>query len=189
MTCRRRSLIWLALRPGHPFLAARCQACGSIRRNERIGPSATRSSRSFRVPIPVIQTMVDRPLDRGPLVSLAAGDLVYIHNEGDGTEELYNERDDPRELTNRAASDSMRPVLERFRQQLARLKAQPDGGRNNCTIDRHGNTQLVRFLLSHLARTPGGLSVAPSPWPQYPTAVLASSLLLISTARREHGTH
>ena len=30
-----------------------------------------------------------------PAVSLAAGDLVYIHNEGDGTEELYDERDDP----------------------------------------------------------------------------------------------
>lgn len=67
------------------------------------------------------------PARRGPLISLAAGDLVYIHNEGDGTEELYNERDDPRELTNRAASDTMRPVLERFRQQLSRFKAHPDG--------------------------------------------------------------
>ena len=66
------------------------------------------------------------PAHRGPLVSLAVGDLVYIHNEGDGTEELYNERDDPQELTNRAASDTMRPVLERFRQQLARLKARSD---------------------------------------------------------------
>jgi arylsulfatase A-like enzyme len=64
---------------------------------------------------------------RGPLVSLAVGDLVYIHNEGDGTEELYDESDDPRELTNRASSDTMRPVLEQFRQQLARLKARPRG--------------------------------------------------------------
>ena len=62
------------------------------------------------------------PARRGPLVSLADRDLVYIKNEGDGTEELYDERADPRELTNRAASDKMRPVLERFRQQLARLK-------------------------------------------------------------------
>jgi arylsulfatase A-like enzyme len=62
------------------------------------------------------------PARLGPLVSLAEGDLVYIQNEGDGTEELYNERDDPRELSNQAANDTMRPVLERFRQQLARLK-------------------------------------------------------------------
>ena len=66
------------------------------------------------------------PARRGSLVSLAEGDLVYIRNEGDGTEELFNERDDPRELTNRAASDTMRPVLERFRQQLARLKPRPE---------------------------------------------------------------
>ena len=44
-------------------------------------------------------------------MSLADGDLVYIRNEGDGTEELYNERNDPRELTNRAGSgyDEARP--------------------------------------------------------------------------------
>jgi arylsulfatase A-like enzyme len=67
------------------------------------------------------------PARRGPLVSLAGGDLVYIHHDGDETEELYDERDDPRELTNRAASDTMRPVLEQFRQLLARLKARPHG--------------------------------------------------------------
>ena len=39
------------------------------------------------------------PAKRGPLVSLAEGDFVYIRNEGDGAEELFNERDDPRELT------------------------------------------------------------------------------------------
>ena len=65
------------------------------------------------------------PARRGPLVSLADRELVYIKNEGDGTEELYDERSDPRELTNRAASDAMRPVLERFRQQLARVKPPP----------------------------------------------------------------
>ena len=71
--------------------------------------------------------MADRPLTRGPLVSLAEGDFVYIRNEGDGTEELFNERDDPRELTNRAASDTMRPILERFREHLARLNASRSG--------------------------------------------------------------
>ncbi len=36
------------------------------------------------------------PSHRGPLTSLAEGGLVYIRNEGDGTEELFDERDDPR---------------------------------------------------------------------------------------------
>jgi arylsulfatase A-like enzyme len=62
------------------------------------------------------------PARRGPLVSLAEGDLVYIRNEGDGSEELYDERDDPRELTNRARSVSMAPVVRRFRERLARIK-------------------------------------------------------------------
>jgi arylsulfatase A-like enzyme len=66
------------------------------------------------------------PARRGPLVALAKGDLVYIRNEGDGTEELYDERDDPLELTNRADDDTMRPIIQRFRQQLARLKPSPE---------------------------------------------------------------
>jgi hypothetical protein len=36
------------------------------------------------------------PAAHGPLVSLALGDFVYIYDEGDGTEELFNEREDPR---------------------------------------------------------------------------------------------
>jgi arylsulfatase A-like enzyme len=62
------------------------------------------------------------PAHRGPLVALAEGDFVYIRNEGDGTEELFDERADPRELTNRARSDVMRLVLQRFRERLARIK-------------------------------------------------------------------
>jgi arylsulfatase A-like enzyme len=62
------------------------------------------------------------PARRGPLVSLADGELVYIRNEGDGAEEIYNVREDPRELTNRAQSASMRPVLQRFRERMAQIK-------------------------------------------------------------------
>jgi arylsulfatase A-like enzyme len=61
------------------------------------------------------------PARRGPLVSLAEGDLLYIRNEGDGVEELYNLRDDPHELTNRAQSASMQPVLSGFRDRLAQI--------------------------------------------------------------------
>jgi arylsulfatase A-like enzyme len=63
------------------------------------------------------------PATRGPMISLAEGDFVYIRNEADGTEELFNERDDPRELINRARVGSTRPVLERFRQRLEQIRA------------------------------------------------------------------
>jgi len=61
------------------------------------------------------------PARRGPLVSLAEGDLLYIRNEGDGVEELYNLRDDPHELTNRAQTASMQPFLLRFRDRIAEI--------------------------------------------------------------------
>jgi arylsulfatase A-like enzyme len=68
------------------------------------------------------------PAARGPLISLAEGGFVYIRNRGDGTEELFNERDDPRELTNQARVEAMKPVLEGFRERLNQLKAQPSRG-------------------------------------------------------------
>ena len=58
------------------------------------------------------------PASRGPLVSLARGDFVYIRNEGDGSEQLFNERNDPQEVDNRSQFESMRPVLEDFRSRL-----------------------------------------------------------------------
>jgi arylsulfatase A-like enzyme len=67
------------------------------------------------------------PARRGPLISLAEDDFVYIRNEGDGTEELFNERDDPRELTNHARSDALKPVLERFRERVDRIKMSAPG--------------------------------------------------------------
>jgi arylsulfatase A-like enzyme len=67
------------------------------------------------------------PAARGPMVSLAEGEFVYIRHEGDGDEELFNERDDPRELINRARNDDLQPVLRRFRDRLNRLIAHPPG--------------------------------------------------------------
>jgi len=63
------------------------------------------------------------PAARGPLVSLAGGDFVYIRNERDGSEELFDERDDPRELLNRAHLDVMQPLVRRFRARLDQIKA------------------------------------------------------------------
>ena len=65
------------------------------------------------------------PAYRGPLISLAEGDFVYIKNEGDGGEELFNQRDDPGELDNLAHVEAMLPILQRFRDQLQRVKASP----------------------------------------------------------------
>ena len=46
--------------------------------------------------------MVDRPFIAARLISLAEGDFVYICNEGDGSEELFDERNDPDEANNLA---------------------------------------------------------------------------------------
>ncbi len=67
------------------------------------------------------------PTYRGPLISLAEGDLVYIRNDGDGGEELFNERDDPDELRNLAGDPAMAPVLQRFRDRLRRTRGQGAG--------------------------------------------------------------
>jgi arylsulfatase A-like enzyme len=65
------------------------------------------------------------PARRGPLVSLAEGEFVYIRNEGDDGEELFRERDDPRELIDRSKSGAPRDVLARFRELVNRLRSGP----------------------------------------------------------------
>jgi arylsulfatase A-like enzyme len=74
-------------------------------------------------PNPSLPSSGRSPAARGPLVSLARGDYVYIRNEGDGAEELFHRRDDPLELHNRAGTPAMRPVLQRFRRDLERIRA------------------------------------------------------------------
>jgi arylsulfatase A-like enzyme len=65
------------------------------------------------------------PVHRGALVSLAEGDYVYIRNEGDSSEELFNVRDDPNEFDNRARSEAAQAVKERLRTHIDRLRAGP----------------------------------------------------------------
>jgi hypothetical protein len=62
------------------------------------------------------------PAYRGPLVSVAEGDFVYIRNLGNGTEELFNERDDPGELRNQAQVEAMQPILANLRRHVDRLE-------------------------------------------------------------------
>jgi arylsulfatase A-like enzyme len=58
----------------------------------------------------------------GPLVSLAEAGFVYIRNDGDGSEQLFNERDDPREIDDRSRLKSMRTVLEKYRNRLDQFR-------------------------------------------------------------------
>jgi arylsulfatase A-like enzyme len=62
------------------------------------------------------------PAHRGPLVAIADREFVYIQNTGDGTEELYNHRDDPHERDNRARVPSYRPLMEQFRTRLGQWR-------------------------------------------------------------------
>jgi arylsulfatase A-like enzyme len=62
------------------------------------------------------------PAYRGPLKGLTKGDLANIVNQGDGAEELFNERNDPEQARNLAQMAAMQPVLERFRRSLLGTK-------------------------------------------------------------------
>ena len=70
-------------------------------------PSDAESVVVSELPAPTPNDHGRSPARRGPMLSLAEGDFVYIRNQGDGTEELFNERDDPRKLTNRARVDAL----------------------------------------------------------------------------------
>jgi hypothetical protein len=70
------------------------------------------------------------PIYRGPLVSLAEGGFVYIRNEGDGSEELFNEREDPNEIDNRAGFKATQAVKERLRERLDQTRAGDRGAAN-----------------------------------------------------------
>jgi hypothetical protein len=81
--------------------------------SELTGPNPTNPSRGRS------------PARRGPLASLAEGDFVYIRNEGDGAEELFDEREDPDESRNRAAVAALGPILEGFRRRLGAFRSRP----------------------------------------------------------------
>jgi arylsulfatase A-like enzyme len=87
-----------------------------------------RSSRSDDVlselpsPSPSDSSHGRSPARRGPLFSLASGDFVYIRNGGDGTEELYDRRSDPKELSNLTRSSEMTSTVQKFRKRLSDLR-------------------------------------------------------------------
>ena len=79
------------------------------------------------------------PASHGPLISLSEGGYVYIRNDKDGSEHLFNEREDPREIDDRAHLPSMRPVLERLRAHLDEFR------QNHMTGTSHGRP-ISRFV-------------------------------------------
>jgi arylsulfatase A-like enzyme len=89
---------------------------------EAVPPGTEGAVSELRSPSPNDPNQGRSPARRGPLLSMALGNYVYIRNEADGSEELFNQFDDPRELTNRARLGALNPVLEQFRASLKLLK-------------------------------------------------------------------
>ena len=79
-------------------------------------------------PNPIDPNQGRSPARRGPLIAVTDGDFVYIRNQKDGSEQLYNEHDDPRELSDRSAADAYQPILQRFRLRLAAFQNRSSGG-------------------------------------------------------------
>jgi hypothetical protein len=52
---------------------------------------------------------------------VADGDWSYIRREGDVREELYDSREDSKEMHNRGGDKATQPILEQMRQALLRL--------------------------------------------------------------------
>ena len=91
------------------------------RDSERAATAASTAFSEILVPNPRNSNHGRSPAYRGPLISVADGDFVYIRNLGDGAEQLFNERDDPYELSNQARLVTMKPLLDQFRKRVARL--------------------------------------------------------------------
>jgi arylsulfatase A-like enzyme len=97
------------------------------RDSERAAATPCTAFSELLVPNPRNSNHGRSPAYRGPLISVADGDFVYIRNLGDGAEELFNKGDDRHELSNQAGLVTMKPLLDRFRKQVARLGTSTPG--------------------------------------------------------------
>ena len=123
--CRPRSSSSSASRRARPSPARRWPASGGDRQPIPVRARSMSVISELTGPNPSHPNQGRSPAGRGPLFSLADGDYVYIRNEGDGAEELFDERDDPGELRNQAGVEALQPVLKRFRERVRRLRARP----------------------------------------------------------------
>ncbi|MHC5544772.1 hypothetical protein ACYOEI_41595, partial [Singulisphaera rosea] len=78
-------------------------------------------------PNPINPSHGRSPAARGPLVSIADDEYVYIRNQRNGRELLFRTSDDPDELDNLAKMDAMLPRLQRYRERLGEM---PEGSRD-----------------------------------------------------------
>jgi arylsulfatase A-like enzyme len=76
------------------------------------------------------------PSAQGPLISLALDQFVYIRNELDGSEQLFDQHSDPSESRDQSRNESMRPVLENFRDHFNQIRRKSASSGTNSTIDR-----------------------------------------------------
>jgi arylsulfatase A-like enzyme len=73
-------------------------------------------------PNPIGHERERSPASRGPLISLTDDKFVYIRNERDGSEQLFDQRNDPDESSDQSRNESMRPVLDEFRRRLDQFR-------------------------------------------------------------------
>jgi arylsulfatase A-like enzyme len=105
--------------PGRPLAGLGCHSSPGVAPG---GASGAEVMSELSDPNPANPSQGRSPASRGSLISLAEGDHVYIRNEGDGGEQLFNKREDPGELFNRARIEAMQPILQHFRQRLNQMK-------------------------------------------------------------------
>jgi arylsulfatase A-like enzyme len=92
-------------------------------RNSNVQPAVSAAFSELFTPNPRKANPGRSPAERGALIAVAEGDFTYIRNEGDDREELFNDREDPQELSNRAGLRDMKPLLEQFRKQVDRFRS------------------------------------------------------------------
>ena len=116
----------LGLRVGSPFPGMSLarfwlkSSPGNVNKSSDIDPVVSELS----APSPASTNAGRSPASRGPLISLAGDTFVYIKNEGDGREQLFDERDDPAELSDKSHMESMRRILDDFRRRADVLRKQ-----------------------------------------------------------------
>ena len=93
----------------------------------------------LKFPNPIQPNQGRSPAARGPLISLAENNFVYIRNERDGSEQLFDEENDPQEIHDRSKDSSIRPVLDSFRRRHESFRA---------TYARSGQSHLQSLFRS-----------------------------------------
>ena len=161
----------------------------------RLGRDPSGSSAAPGAGDPVLSELADpNPIDpnrgrsparRGPLISLAEGDFVYIRHQGDGSEELFDERDDPRELINLARAAAMQPVLKRFRDRLDQIRG--------TTVEAARSQVMLANQPVRERAMPGGMISGIAPTPGLPASSTSDCghrqprVKMVWAGSRDHG--